>query len=140
MSRRLLLSMKPHYASMVFDGSKTVELRRRIAPSIQDCDVLVYVSSPVQELCGGFRIGRVHSGTPDMIWEEVADRARVTKKDFNRYFDGREVAYALEITNVWKYPTPLSLDILRLSLSDFVVPQSWRYVMNEEYEAFRKLL
>ena len=61
--RPLIISLKPCYADMVFEGLKTVELRRRIASQISNRDVFIYVSSPVRELRGGFRVGQVSHST-----------------------------------------------------------------------------
>ena len=60
--RPLLLSLKPYYADLVFEGLKTVELRRRIASHLEGCDAFIYVSRPIAALRGGFRIGEVWSG------------------------------------------------------------------------------
>lgn len=132
-NRPLLLSLKPHFADLVFQGLKTAELRRRIARCALNRDVFVYVSSPVRELRGGFRVEHVWEGSPESVWEQVSDLAQVEKGDFDAYYGERRVAYALKIADVWLYQTPVSLETLRTKLENFVVPQSWRYVKLEEY-------
>ena len=134
--RPLLLSLKPYYADRVFRGLKKVELRRRIASHIKDRDVFVYVSSPVMELRGGFRVGNFWHGTPEEIWTKVSELAHVNKQDFDTYFEGQTVAYAFEVTNVWESPKPVNLNALRSKFPNFAVPQSWRYVRPEEYQFF----
>ena len=135
----LLLSLKPCYANLVFDGLKTVELRRRIAPHIKDRDVFMYVTSPIMALHGGFRVGEVWHGSPKKVWHLVSELAGIDKRDFDIYFDGQTIAYALEIKEVWKYQNPASLNTLRNRFSNFAVPQSWRYVRPEEYRSFRRM-
>lgn len=135
----LLLSLKPRYADLVFDDLKKVEFRRRIATNMKGRDVFIYVSSPARHLRGGFHVANVHSGAPDEIWEKVSELGSVDKRDFDSYFEGRSVAYALEISDVWKCENPIKLDDLRSRFQNFVVPQSWRYVKNEEYRLFREL-
>ena len=135
----LLLSLKPCYAERVFEGLKTVELRRRIASHITNRDVFVYVSSPDMQLRGGFRAGDFWHGTPDEIWAQVSEFARVDKQDFDTYFEGKTVAYAFEITEVWESPNPVHLNILRGKFPNFVVPQSWRYVRDNELKFFEKI-
>ncbi len=137
--RPLLLSLKPCYADRIFEGLKTVELRRRITSHVKDRDVFVYVSSPVMELRGGFRIGDFWRGTPEEIWDTVSELAQINKQDFDAYFKGRAVAYAFEIKEVWKFPKPLNLSALRNQFPNFVVPQSWRYVRDNEREFFQKM-
>ncbi len=135
----LLLSLKPRYADRIFERLKTVELRRRIASHIKNRDVFVYVSSPVMELRGGFRVGNFWCDTPEEIWRRVSDQARVNKQDFDTYFEGKAVAYAFEITDVWESPNPVHLNTLRNQFPNFVVPQSWRYVRNDEIKFFETI-
>ena len=137
--RPLIISLKPCYADLVFEGLKKVELRRRIASHISDLDVFIYVSSPVRELRGGFRVGQVWEGTPETVWNIVAELATLDRQEFDAYFQGQTVAYALEVTNVWEYQSPVGLSWLRDRFDDFVVPQSWRYAKTEEHELFREM-
>jgi len=137
--RPLIISLKPCYADLVFEGLKKVELRRRIASQLSDRDVFIYVTSPVRELRGGFRVGQVWEGSPDDVWNSVAELATLDRQEFDAYFEGQTVAYALEVTNLWEYQNPVGLTLLRARFNDFVVPQSWRYAKTEEQEAFENL-
>ena len=137
--RPLIISLKPCYADLVFEGLKKVELRRRIASQISDRDVFIYVSSPVRKLRGGFRVGQVWEGSPEAVWSIVAELATLDRQEFDAYFQGQTVAYALEVTNVWEYQSPVGLSWLRDRFNDFVVPQSWRYAKTEEHELFREM-
>ena len=138
-SQPLIISLKPSYADLVFEGLKKVELRRRIASQISDRDVFIYVSSPVRKLRGGFRVGQVWEGSPEAVWNIVAELATLDRREFDAYFKGQTVAYALEVTNVWEYQSPVGLSWLRDRFDDFVVPQSWRYAKTEEHEVFQKM-
>ena len=135
----LILSLKPRYADLIFEGVKKAELRRRPLVQMEGGDVFVYVTSPVMELRGGFRVGEVWAGTPHDIWEKVSGRAGVNRADFDAYYAGQSIAYALEITGVWKYSDPPGLGTLRKLFDNFVVPQSWRYVKPEEHRSFRSM-
>lgn len=138
-NKPLLLSLKPRYAELVFRGLKEAELRRRMIPYVENRDVFIYVSSPVQQLRGGFRVGHVWSGTPEEVWNEVSELARVDKQDFDAYYAGRTVAYALRIIDVWEFKSPACLKTLRNQFPNFVVPQSWRYLKPEEHRSFRRM-
>ena len=138
--RPLFISLKPHYADLVFEGEKKVELRRRIVSQIENSYVFIYVSSPTMELRGGFRVGQVWSGPPEEVWRSVYDLAAIDKHDFDTYFEGQSTAHALEIKDVWEYEEPVGLSVLRDLFDSFVVPQSWRYLKTEEHEAFRQIV
>lgn len=137
--RPLIISLKPYYANMVFEGLKKVELRRRITSQISNRDVFVYVSSPIRELRGGFRVGQVWEGSPEDVWNIVADLSIIDRGEFDAYFEGQAIAYALEVTNVWEYESPVTLSWLRGLFDDFVVPQSWRYAKSEENDALQRM-
>lgn len=137
--RSLLLSLKPCYAKLLFSGLKTAELRRRIARDVEGRDVFIYVSSPDQQLRGGFRVDKVWEGTPEEIWKEVKHLAEVDEEQFASYYEGRSKAFALKVAEAWEYRNPLSLAALRAKFPDFVVPQSWRYVTPKEHRSFRRM-
>ena len=130
----LLLSLKPCHAEMVFVGLKKAELRRKIAMYAENRFVFVYVTSPIRELRGGFRVGQVWKGSPGYIWELVSSFANINKREFDTYFSGCNIAFALEITSVWEYENPVSLEALRGQCARFVVPQSWRYLRPDEHD------
>ena len=75
-------------------------------------------------------------GPPEEIWSRVSQFAYVDKQDFDAYFEGRTVAYAFEVTNVWESSKSVNLNTLRSKFPNFAVPQSWRYVRPEEYQFF----
>ena len=139
LSTPLLFSLRPRFANLVFEGLKNFELRRRGLTSMRGREVFVYVTSPVGKVRGGFRVGDVQTGTPDEIWTLVANGACIEKPDFDAYYAGRSIAYALEITEVWEYTDPLGLSELREKFQNFVAPQSWRYVKPEEYKLFLRM-
>ena len=138
-TKPLLLSLKPCYADLIFEGLKKAELRRRIASCIEGRDVFIYVSSPVRQLRGGFRVGQVWRGSPEEVWNKVSELVGVDKRGFDTYYEGREIAYALQITDVWEYENPTDLNRLRKRFPNFVAPQSWRYVRPEEYRSFQNM-
>ena len=135
----LIFSLKPQYAELVFRGTKIAELRRRISPAIENQDVYVYVSSPARVLRGGFRIEHIWKGTPEEVWDHVHQKAGIHKRDFDAYYAGSRIAYALLIADVWEYRKPVSLSQLRARFPEFAAPQSWRYATAEEHRSFRNM-
>ena len=135
----LLLSLKPRYADLIFEGVKKAELRKRSLVQMEGRDVFVYVTRPIMRLRGGFRVGEVWAGTPQYIWKKVSEWAGVNKDDFDAYYAEKSIAYALEITDVWEFANPPALNMLRSRFGNFIVPQSWRYVKPEEHQSFRKM-
>ena len=98
---------------LLFKGLKKAELRRRDLSRMKGRAVFVYVTSPVMQLRGGFRVGEVFIGTPSEIWDRVSEEAGVDKPEFDAYYAGRKVACALKVSDVWEYEDPLGLSELR---------------------------
>jgi predicted transcriptional regulator len=130
----LLLSIKPRYADSIFNGSKTVELRR-VRPQIGAGGlVMVYVSSPRCSLEGAFEVAEVTAAAPAMLWRLVGKNAGVTREEFDDYFIGRDIGYGISIRRAWKL-SPVSL--ARLRASKLRPPQSYYYV-RRSHPAFAK--
>lgn len=133
-TRPLMISLKPCYADLVFEGLKRAELRRRFCRQLEGREVFVYVSSPVKAIRGGFTVGDVWRGSPKRIWREVGEMAAVSKEEYETYYSGADLALALEITQVWEFDEALPLDHLRDELPGFTVPQSFRFLTVSEEE------
>lgn len=124
----VLLSIRPEYAKKIFSGDKTVELRRK-CPRVKNGDlVLVYVSSPVKALIGAFRVDDVISKPPIELWEKVKNKAGITLKEFNMYYDGASVGHGIYFSEVWHLPEPVELEKIRELIPGFHPPQAYQYL------------
>lgn len=121
----LLLSIKPCYADAIFARKKRVELRR-VKPRVGPGDlVLVYVTSPRSALEGAFEVERVLSERPSTLWKHVEQHAGLNRQEFDDYFDGRNVAYAIVVRRVWRL-SPVTLSAMRKA--KIRPPQSYHYL------------
>lgn len=121
---RVLLSIKPEYAFKIFEGTKKFEFRKVIFKNPNIKTVVVYASSPVQQVIGEFEIDDILSFGPKAIWKMTKKHSGITEDFFYEYFADREIAHAIKIKKTKKYRKPLSLK------DDFnvVPPQSYVYL------------
>uniref|UniRef100_F4C9Q9 Phage associated protein n=1 Tax=Sphingobacterium sp. (strain 21) TaxID=743722 RepID=F4C9Q9_SPHS2 len=121
---KVLLSIKPEFAFKIFDGEKRFEFRKVIFKKPNVKTVVVYASSPVQQVIGEFEIEDILSSAPYDIWEQTKMYSGITEIFFNEYFADREIAHAIKIKNTIKYSKPLDIK------KDFnvVPPQSYVYL------------
>ena len=124
---KVLLSIKPEFAFKIFDGEQKFEFRKVIFKNPDIRTVVVYASSPVQQVIGEFEIDGILSSSPDEIWELTKKYSGISEMYFHEYFENRLVAHAIKIKNTTRYKKPKSLK------EDFNVlpPQSYLY-LNEE--------
>ena len=125
----VLLSIRPEYAKKIFDGTKTVELRRTCPRVKEDDLVLVYVSSPVKALVGFLKVSHIIKETPEKLWLLVGSHAGVSKREFENYYSGASVGFGLYIDRVRRLKKPVSLEQLKARWPGFLAPQSYRYVV-----------
>lgn len=121
---RVLLSIKPEFATKIFDGTKRYEFRRSIFKRKDISSVIVYASSPVCLVVGEFEIQRILSDHVNSLWLETEAFSGITKEYYDGYFHKKDIAYAIGIGKVTRYKTPHKL-------SDYKVhqaPQSFCYV------------
>lgn len=133
MKRALLLSIRPKFADRIIKGIKTVELRR-IRPSIKEGDrILIYISSPAKEVRAFFVVERIICAKPENLWNDVKDKAGITRNEFDDYFNGAKAAIAIHIKDVQELPLPINLSTLRKLWPNFIPPQSYRYVSESDF-------
>ena len=121
---RILLSIKPEFAEQIFDGTKRFEFRRSIFARDDVDVVVVYASAPIGKVIGEFKIGRILSDRPTLLWKRTTPYAGISKKRFFEYFSGKSIGYAIEIDNYELYDRPLPL----YESFGCTPPQSFAYV------------
>ncbi len=120
---KVLLSIKPEYANKIFDGTKKFEFRKVIFNSDVKT-VVVYASSPVQQVIGEFEIDNILSFDPNKIWKLTKKDSGISADFFFEYFADRDIAHAIKIKKFKRYKKPLSI---REDFNAFP-PQSYIYL------------
>ena len=127
----LLISIKPKFAERIFAGTKKVELRRK-CPRLSGGDrVMVYISSPIKALAGQFTVERLLQASPDELWTTIKDTAGVTRDEFDKYYRGTDIGYAIFLSESTRLDKPIGLEALRKIWEGFHPPQSYLYLTQE---------
>ncbi len=129
----ILLSIRPEFAEKIFQGTKTVELRRIRPKQLRKGTlVLMYVSSPTKSLAGAFTVDEVIEQSIEKLWEMVRHKAGVTRQQFDLYYKGTSSGIGIFIKDMWKLPSPIELQELQKGTIPFHPPQSFRYATANE--------
>ncbi len=128
----VLVSLRPRFADLVLDGSKTTELRRGPSRIDPGTIALVYASTPVRALVGAARITEVHTYAPSTVWRRWGSTTGLQRSEFHAYVEGCQRVTALVLGTTRRFPVPISLQELRNRSGSFVVPQSYRFLGVEE--------
>lgn len=122
----VLLSVRPHFASRIMTGEKTVELRRRF-PELVSAKAFFYSSSPVQAVVGYAMITSVHRLAVSTIWRSYAVAACISKREFDVYFTGLKYGFVLSLGRPRSVKTRIDFAALREEFG-ITPPQSYRYL------------
>jgi predicted transcriptional regulator len=122
---KVVLSIKPEFANKIFDGTKKFEFRKAIFKNENIKTVIVYSSSPVQQVIGEFEIERIINHDIDTLWGLTHQESGITEDYFYKYFADRLEGFAIQIKKTKKYRIPKCLR------SDFNLfpPQSFAYYL-----------
>jgi predicted transcriptional regulator len=120
---RVVLSIKPEFASKIFDGSKKFEFRKSIFKNQKVRSVIVYASSPVQQVIGEFEIGAILNHDLATLWDLTKDFSGISEDFYYKYFAEKQQGFAIQIKKTKKYRKPKCLK------ADFnlLPPQSFAY-------------
>ena len=127
----VLLSIKPQYVDKIIDQTKKYEFRKKIFKKVHN-DIYIYSTSPEKKIVGIMSISNIICDKPTRLWKLCRDYAGIDRDDFFEYFGNAQQGYALEITAVQKFRSPV--DITKSKVK-FTAPQSFCYFDRENLKA-----
>lgn len=123
---KVLLSIKPEFAEMIFNGTKMYEFRRTVFKNQNVKTIVVYASSPVQRVIGEFEIDHIVSEPPSDLWEMTKHQAGINKEFFFKYFIDKQIGFAIKVKNARLYKDPKKLK----EGYNMTPPQSFAYIIH----------
>lgn len=122
---KVVLSIKPEFANKIFDGSKKFEFRKKIFKNNSIKTIIVYASSPIQQVIGEFNIEKIIADDIDTLWNVTQDYSGISQEYFYQYFANKKQGFAIQIKKTKKYRNPRCLK------ADYNLypPQSFAYFL-----------
>lgn len=99
----VILSIKPQFARLIFEGKKKFEFRRTIFKNTNITKVIVYASSPISKIIGEFEIESIIKDELNALWENTQKYSGISIDFYRSYFDGMDFGYAIKIQRPKKY-------------------------------------
>lgn len=123
-AKRVLLSIKPEFANLIFESQKDFEFRAALFKDPEIRSVVVYASSPVQKVIGEFEIETILHEQLDLLWEQTKHAAGIERTYYDSYYQGKEKGYAIKVGKRIFYSNPLNLT----QAFAMAPPQSFAYL------------
>lgn len=123
---KVVLSIKPEFAFKIFEGTKRFEFRKSIFKNSDIKSVIVYASSPIQQVIGEFKIDKILNHDIETLWTLTHKHSGITEDFYKEYFANKEQGFAIKIKSTRRYKKPKCLR------KDFKLlpPQSFAYWTN----------
>jgi len=130
----VFLVIEPEYAFAILKGTKQYEFRKMgFRRDIEK--VVVYATSPYKRIVGYFKVGQIHQGSPQILWDRFNAHARIDRKDFSSYFNNKASGIAIEVkrpVSFRRHRKPREI------FPSFTIPWSFRYISEDEFKLIKK--
>ena len=121
----VILSIRPKFCQLIFDGQKKYEYRKRVFTRSDVDKVYIYATKPICRIVGYFTIAAMIEDSPNVMWQRTHEGSGITKEYFDAYFKNCDMAHAIKIGEVVKFDTPIDP---KKVIKNFTAPQNYRYV------------
>lgn len=118
----IILSIHPRHVDKILTREKLYEYRKRIPKGIQY--IVVYATHPIRKIMALIEVDTVLCGKPSKIWQFTSEYAGISQEFFFKYFENKDISYAIKFKNIFKVEPALPIDILGYSNG----PQSFIYL------------
>lgn len=123
MKKKILISINPEHVQNIIKGIKKYEYRK-IAAKQDISSIIIYETTPVKRVVAEAEIIDVLAYQPEELWAKTKNESGIDKKFFDKYFHGREIAYAYKLGKVKVYDKPKDLCDYGIKAA----PQSFVYI------------
>lgn len=123
MKKSIIISINPEHVENIIAGIKKFEYRTKAAKNDVN-KIIIYETTPIKRIVAEAEIVEVLMMNPEELWNETKDQSGITKKFFDSYFRGRDIAYAYKLGKVKRYEEPKTLQEFGLKCA----PQSFVYI------------
>ena len=106
--KRILISINPEHVENISSGKKKFEYRK-IAAKQDISSIIIYETTPIKRIVAEAEVLDVIMMPPEKLWKETKKFSGISKAFFDKYFQGRQVAYAYKLGRITIYKEPKRL-------------------------------
>lgn len=133
-NKYIFISIQPKFVEKILSKEKTIELRRKFPQILaKNTQLLIYSSSPQQQVLATATIQTVEKLPTSKIWKQYASETCIDKVLFDTYFHNALFGFAIQLSKVKKIRQPLSRKDLKTKYG-ITPPQSYIYLNKELFE------
>ncbi len=134
MCNDVMMSLIPSHSEKVFNGVKTVEIRRRRPTVSPGTRIWVYETLPKGQVAGFIVVASVHIGSCRELWNRFGHGMAITRKYLEVYLGGASYGCAIVFSVVRRINPSVTLAEMRQRIKGFQPPQFFRHIGPESEE------
>ena len=123
MKRKILISIQPKHVQNILSGVKKYEYRKAVAQQ-EVSSLLIYETTPTMMVVTEVDVLDIVSASPADLWDQTKEASGISKKFFDEYFNGKDIAYAYKLGKIKVFKKPKSLNDYGVKHA----PQSFLYI------------
>lgn len=126
----ILMSIITYYCNQIFNGTKKYEFRKSPLPNDSlNKKIYIYSAKDEKAIVGYFKVSKVLTGTTEQILKLTGYYDSEDKEDIENYFGKDNLkCYALEISEVKRFDSPIYLKDIRQFDPKISLPQYYKYI------------
>lgn len=127
----IIISIRPPHVKNILSGKKKFELRRRPLNVPKGTLIWIYSTLPSGRFAAAARLVDLHVGTPEEL-KYLQPAACVSDREYFEYYEGANIACALELGDVVTIPPGAELHNIRKNIDgSFHPPQFFQKTSNK---------
>ena len=127
MGKALIVSIKPEFAEKIFNGTKSIELRKSTPNVLPGDAVIIYCTDPIKAVLGICIIKEILKLKPSVMWKNHNCLLGIDQKRYKTYYENSDVAIGIVLTSICKLEKNISLSTIKEMFPMFQPPQTFRY-------------
>lgn len=132
MRQHILTSIKPVYVDKILANEKHVEFRRRFHEKHVGSFLVIYETYPAKSVVAFATIKEVVKQSVADLRKYFKKKGGVTESNFDKYFQGCKIGYAILLEQITELSRPFTLE--RLKDIGLNAPQSYRLITEKQFK------
>ncbi|GAB3803325.1 ASCH domain-containing protein [Spirosoma humi] len=133
MNQLILLSIKPEFVEQIFNGKKTIELRKCKPDARLNDIIIVYCTKPVKAIVGMCRISEILDLSPNCVWEKYSTQLGITEDQFWDYYKDSNRSIGIRMKDVCLFKESIRLSEIKGVEPNFSPPQTFKYFSRSKF-------
>lgn len=106
---KFLMSIKPEYASQIYNKTKLIEIRKRVPRLLSFGDTIYFYESGTGLITGSANVDGLVFGTPDWLYRLYKSKLGIDYDAYTKYVGNATNVYYIKLVHAKRFDAPYTL-------------------------------